>query len=290
MTRTAKPQQPTTRTRRRPTTDPLPQETDGASGVEPDDIDADEPETGPLRRCVVTRERLARERMIRFVVLPPDAEAGRKVGIVVPDLTATLPGRGIWLSARGDVLETARTRGAFARAARCPVTVSPDLTSGLAVALVRRVVETLGLARRAGQAVAGFSKAREWLDGGRAGLVVQASDGSPEERQRFLSGWNGRVPVVAPLDAGQLGSVFGRDHSVHVVLMPGRLAERVQVEAERLAGVLGTLPTAPEALLSGRSKRDKAGRDGAGRDGAGRNKNGDDATGAAGGMARKTGG
>ncbi len=143
----------------------------------------DEPETGPLRRCVVTRERLAKERMIRFVVGPERQ--------VVPDLAARLPGRGIWLSARGDVIETARTRGAFAKAARGPVTVPPDLLSGLQAALVRRIGEHLGLARRAGQAVAGYSKAREWLDKGSAGLVVQAADGSAEERARFLGALDG---------------------------------------------------------------------------------------------------
>ena len=79
--------------------------------------DEPEPETGPLRRCVLTRERLPKERMIRFVV-GPDRQ-------IVPDLAAKLPGRGIWLSASRDVLETARrARGglarAFARAARGP--------------------------------------------------------------------------------------------------------------------------------------------------------------------------
>lgn len=246
--------------RRRPATTDAPPDAQGPAANGRDD-DADEPERGPLRRCIVTRERLAKERMIRFVVLPADAaaavmgkgkasrpgKASRGAGIVVPDLTATLPGRGIWLSARGDVLETARMRGGFARAARCAVTVSPDLTSELAAALMRRIAETLGLARRAGQAAAGFSKAREWLTGGRAGVVVQASDGSPEERQRFLGGWNGRVPVVATLDAAQLGGVFGRDHIVHVVLLPGRLAERVRVESARLEGVRNTLPSATGA-------------------------------------------
>ncbi len=236
---------------------------------------ADEPERGPLRRCIVTRERLEKERMIRFVLLPPDPDAGRKLALIVPDLAATLPGRGIWLSALGDVVETARSRGGFARAARCPVTVSPDLTSELEAALSRRVVETLGLARRAGQAVAGFDKAREWLNGGRAGLVVQANDGSPVERQRFLGGWKERVPVVAPLDAMRLGGVFGRDHAVHVVLMPGRLAERVHSDSMRLEGMRCTRPAATKARSPGKSGAD-AGRD--------------DATGAAGGMVTGTGG
>jgi uncharacterized protein len=171
--------------------------------------------------------------MIRFVVGPDRA--------LVPDLAATLPGRGIWLSARGDVLETARAQGglgrAFARAARGPVTVPPDLPALLEVALVRRIGELLGLARRAGQAVAGFDKAREWLRTGRGRLILQASDGSAAERARFLSGVGDSVGVWAPLSAAALGRVFGRDHVVHVAIAPGRLAERLAIEAERLGGL-----------------------------------------------------
>ncbi len=130
------------------------------------------------------RERLPKERMIRFVVGPDR--------VLVPDLAATLPGRGMWLSASGDVIQAARAQGglgrAFARAARGPVTVSPDLPAVLEAALVRRIGELLGLARRAGQAVAGFDKAREWLRSGRGRLILQASDGSVAERARFLAG------------------------------------------------------------------------------------------------------
>jgi uncharacterized protein len=201
-----------------------------------DQVAEEEPEeTGPLRRCIITRERLPKERMIRFVVGP-----GR---VLVPDLTATLPGRGIWLSASGDVLETARAQGglgrAFARAARGPVTVPPDLPAVLEAALIRRIGELLGLARRAGQAVAGFDKAREFMRTGLARLVLQASDGSAAERARFLSGTEDSVVVLAPVSAAVLGRVFGRDHVVHVAIAVGRLGERLAVEAGRLNGLRG---------------------------------------------------
>jgi predicted RNA-binding protein YlxR (DUF448 family) len=188
----------------------------------------DEPETGPLRRCIVTRERLAKERMIRFVVGPDRA--------VVPDLGAKLPGRGMWLSARGDVLESARTRGAFARAARAPVNVPQDLADRVRAGITHRIGELLGLARRAGQAVAGHEKAREWLRTGRAALILQASDGSDEERRRFLGGAKD-IPVLAPLSAAVLGTVFGRDRVVHVAVAPGKLVALLTAEAERLAGL-----------------------------------------------------
>ncbi len=198
------------------------------------DIDApteDEPETGPHRRCIVTREVQPKERMLRFVV-GPDRE-------IVPDIVGKLPGRGMWLSARGDVLETALSRGAFMRAARGQVTFPSDLRARIEDGLRGRVRDLLGLARRAGQAVSGWQSAREWLHAGRAGLLVQAADGSLAERARF----GGRdIPAVTPLSAVELGVVFGRDHAVHVVVSPGRLADAIRTEAERLAGFAGTPP------------------------------------------------
>ena len=202
-----------------------------AAGEAPEEAESEaEAEFGPLRRCAVTRERDYRARMIRFVVAPG--------GSIVPDIHAKLPGRGIWLSARRDVLETAAKRGAFARAAKAAVSVPADLAHQVESGLVRRVTELLGLTRRVGQAVSGFQKARERLQAGRAGLVVQASDGSMEERARFLSGVKD-VPVATPLPAAALGAVFGRDHVVHVVIAHGRLAEALAIEADRLAGVTG---------------------------------------------------
>jgi uncharacterized protein len=203
-------------------------------------------ERGPTRRCIVTREHGERTEMLRFA-LSPDRQ-------IVPDLAAKLPGRGFWLSARADVVEAAQSRGAFARAARGPVILPPDLLSVLRAGLTRRVIDFLGLARRAGQAVSGFAKARDVLVAGRARLVVQASDGSLEERHRFLSGARD-ITTVQPLTAAELGAVFGRDHVVHVAITPGRLAEALIVDATRLAGVSGQLGGTEKIAASAGLKR-----------------------------------
>ena len=209
--------------------------------AEPDiaELDEGEPEPeleqGPLRRCLVTREQGQRAEMLRFAVSPE--------GRVVFDVTATLPGRGLWLSARPGVLHQAIRRGAFARGAKAPVvdgvkapvTVPPGLADEVKAALNRRLIDLLGLARRSGAAISGFEKARDWLQIGGAGLVVQAADGSAEERARFVGGRD--IPVVAVLSAAALGKVFGRDHTVHVVISPGRLAAMIEIEARRLQGV-----------------------------------------------------
>ncbi len=178
---------------------------DGAAGPDGEaDAPEDEPERGPLRRCIITREQGERERMLRFVIGPERR--------VVPDLAARLPGRGIWLSARADVVENAKIRGAFARAARGPVIVPADLLALLQAGLAGRVGDFVGFARRAGEAVAGFAKAREWLVSGRAVLVLEASDGSVDERARLLSGVRWTMAGVAPVGAGgSAGPAAGGD-------------------------------------------------------------------------------
>jgi hypothetical protein len=190
-------------------------------------FEEDEPEKGPLRRCLVTREQGKREEMLRFAMAPD--------GRVVFDVTATLPGRGLWLSAQPGVLHQAIRCGVFARAAKAQVVVLPSLADEVTAALTRRLTDLLGLARRSGAAISGFEKAREWLQIGGAGLVVQAADGSIDERARFVGGRD--IPVVAILNAAALGKIFGREHTVHAVISPGRLAKMIEIEALRLQGV-----------------------------------------------------
>ena len=204
-----------------------------ATQPEPDSAEQDDArdhaEAGPLRRCLVLRESFVRETMLRFVVGPERQ--------LVFDVGATLPGRGLWLSASGDVLDMSLKRGVFARAAKTQVLVPPDLREIVETALRRRILDLLGLARRSGNAIAGFEKAREWLVGGKAGFVMQAVDGSPDERARFIGGRN--IPVGMVLTSGELGRIFGREQAVHVVIAPGGLATKMQNEVLRLAGVAG---------------------------------------------------
>jgi hypothetical protein len=171
--------------------------------------------------------------MLRFV-LGPEAE-------LVFDAPATLPGRGMWLSASGIVVEQALKRGVFPRAAKTQLRIPPDLRSRIETLLRNRLVELLGLARRSGNAIAGFEKGREWLASGKAGLIVQALDGSPEERARFAG--SKKIPVATVPSAAALGKIFGRDHTVHAVIADGRLARMIEVEAARLQGVAAGSPS-----------------------------------------------
>ena len=116
--------------------------------------DRDEPE----RRCIATGETQPRGGPIRFVV-GPDAT-------VVPDITGKLPGRGMYVSADRDALELAVKRRLFSRAAKMQVTAPEDLAQQVHDLQARRVIELIAMARKAGQAVAGYEKTRDWLRNG----------------------------------------------------------------------------------------------------------------------------
>ena len=181
---------------------------------------------GPERRCIVSGESGATVGLIRFVVGPDDA--------VVPDLAGKLPGRGIWVSADRAALETAVKKRLFARAARAPVTAPADLADLVEAGLVRRLVETIALARKAGQAVAGYEKVREWLARGQAAALVQAADGSERGRAK-LRPPAGPESHVTCLSGRELGMAFGRENVIHAALAAGGLSGRVVDEAARLA-------------------------------------------------------
>lgn len=192
------------------------------------DKDRDDPE----RRCISTGAVGPKPGLIRFVISPE--------GHILPDIMGKLPGRGIWVSANRKALDKAATKGLFARAAKRPVTVAPDLAAMVEAALVRRVVELTSLARKAGEAVAGFEKVKDWLEKDRAAVLIQASNGSERGKTKL---WppepldEDDEVFIGCLTAQEIGLAFGREHVIHAALAAGGLTTRVVEEAARLAGL-----------------------------------------------------
>ena len=175
--------------------------------------------------------------MIRFVLSPE--------GEVVPDLAGKLPGRGAWVTAERALVERAAKKRLFSRSFRTQAQVPEDLADRLEAQLAQRLIELIGLARKAGQAVAGFEKVRERLRAGQkgrpVGALVEATDGAADGRGK-LARLAGGIPVVAVLTGRELGLAFGRDFAIHAALDRGGFADRAIAEALRLEGLRVTAP------------------------------------------------
>jgi hypothetical protein len=166
--------------------------------------------------------------LLRFVV-GPDGE-------IVPDVEARLPGRGLWLTPRRDIVERAVAKRIFARAARRPVAAPPELADRVETLLARRCGDALGLARRAGIAVAGFDRVGDAVRRGQVGLLLQAVDGAEGGRGKLAALGHG-LPVAGVLTAAELGAAFGRERIVHTAVGDGRLCRRLMLDLSRLAGL-----------------------------------------------------
>jgi predicted RNA-binding protein YlxR (DUF448 family) len=202
------------------------------TAIFPEDADLPEAE-GPERRCIATGAVRPKAELIRFVV-GPDGE-------VVPDLAERLPGRGLWVSAEREALRRAQAKGLFAKAARQSVRTPDDLVDRVEALLHRSCIDLIGMARRAGQAVAGYEKVHAWLAEGRAAVLLAASDGAADGRAKLaaLAAAVRPVPLVEIFSADTLGMAFARDRMVHAAIARGGLAERLVAQAARLNGIRG---------------------------------------------------
>ena len=186
-----------------------------------------EREGGLDRRCIATGESAPREGLIRFVA--------DERGQVLPDLGEKLGGRGVWVSARRDALEKAVAKGMFARSFKRSVTAADDLPERVETLLVRRAVEALALARKAGQAVCGFERVREALLSGKVAGLLAAADGS-DDGKRKLRALAEDAAIVGALDGAELGLAFGRESVIDAALLDGGATTRALRETRRLGG------------------------------------------------------
>jgi predicted RNA-binding protein YlxR (DUF448 family) len=189
------------------------------------------------RRDIVSGQVMDETGLIRFVAGPD--------GAVVPDLARKLPGRGLWVAADRASVETAAKKGLFARAAKAKVTAPPDLADQVESLLKRRLLQGLGLARRAGELTSGFEKASAAIDAGRAAWLIEASDGAADGRRKLWGKTRKRtppIPIFGLFSAEELGLALGAENVIHTAFLAGRAADRWAQDALRLSGFCPLLP------------------------------------------------
>ncbi|WP_417309170.1 RNA-binding protein [Devosia sp.] len=198
------------------------------------------PRTETERLCALTREVKPVDDLIRFVVSPDDE--------VVPDTDAKAEGRGVWISLGAKFVAEAQKKKAFARSLKAEVKVPDDLAGLTRKRLEARLLQSLGIARKAGQLLTGAGKVKSAIEAGEVIGLITASDGAEDGRNKLagsLKGFTlaaqeaGLNPAVAPhfemLDSGQLGLALGTENVIHAALIRGGAAQAAVQRAERLA-------------------------------------------------------
>ncbi len=186
-----------------------------------------------LRTCVVSRASRPPDELIRFVASPD--------GQVVPDLSRRLPGRGIWVTAERTAVAEAVKRKAFAKSLKKQITAPADLADVVDRLLVKRSLEALSLANKAGLVTTGFTRVEAELISGSVAVLLHASnaavDGAGKLDRRFaaISAQAGTRPLIfQELTSEQMSLALGRPNVVHAALSAGGATTKFLNEASRM--------------------------------------------------------
>jgi hypothetical protein len=178
------------------------------------------------RMCIVTRNVLDESALIRFVRSPD--------GTVVPDLDRSLPGRGVWVSLGRSRVGEAQKKGLFSRGFKAEARAGASLPDLVADLLRKSALSYLSLARKAGDAVAGFAKCEELLGKKRARLLFHAKEAAGDGRRKLGRLADESVETIDVFTEPELDLAFGRSPVVHAAVAKGGLADRLLAAARKI--------------------------------------------------------
>jgi predicted RNA-binding protein YlxR (DUF448 family) len=186
------------------------------------------------RTCAGCRSEHDKTELIRFVRDPS--------GQLLVDYRQKLPGRGVYTCIKLDCIIQAVTRGGFARSYKQAVTV-PDhemLIQEIVRSLKLRILNLIGMARKAGAIVSGSQSVLQELAKPAASLLLVASDAAEGTADKILNRAKGaNIPFFKLFDKQTFGSAVGRDERSHLVLTNKKFARNLILEIDRLKNIAG---------------------------------------------------
>jgi hypothetical protein len=177
------------------------------------------------RTCIVTRRVMPPEQLLRFARAPD--------GQVVPDLKRNLPGRGVWVSLSRAAVAEAVARKTFSRAFGEASSAAPELPEQVAGLLRRQALGLVSLAKKAGQAVAGFDKVEEMARRDEAGILLHAREAAADGRRKIDRLASPGTEIVNFFGVNELDLAFGRSNVIHAAVRKGPLAAQLALAVQR---------------------------------------------------------
>ena len=183
-----------------------------------------------MRRCVVTGESYPRAQLLRFVASPE--------GVLVFDVKANLPGRGIWVYPKSDYVEQAIEKKLFARGAKQAVKVPEDLIERVEKILKQRMLNLLQRAWQSRQMVSGFEKVASALRNEESYLLLHASDAAEDGCRKLNKLVDDSARIVSSVGREELAQALGMANPVHLSIQSVGMAKSFMAAYKVWAGFL----------------------------------------------------
>lgn len=186
------------------------------------------------RTCTGCRKVHEQSDLIRYVRDPG--------GQLLIDYRHKLPGRGAYTCVDRDCILSAVKQRGFSRSLKQEVTVpeAEQLLEGVATSLKTRILNLLGMARKAGAVVSGSNTVLQELNKPTSELLIVAVDAADGTAEKILNkAMRNEILSVRLFDKQTLGSAVGRDERSHLVLTNKQFARNIILEIDRLKNIAG---------------------------------------------------
>lgn len=164
------------------------------------------------RACHITGQSAAPAQLLRFVSAPD--------GQLTPDLTGKLPGTAVYVLARHQVVAQL---------------LDGDWADKTGQLMQRHALAQLGLARKAGVLVLGYTKTEAALAKGEVALLLAAHDGAVHGKKALAAKARAQgIEICAFFGRAELGMALGRTNVIHAGLTDAAWAARIGEQVLRL--------------------------------------------------------
>lgn len=177
------------------------------------------------RKCILTGQILAKEDLLRFVLLQD--------GRLVPDFNKKLEGRGIYISNSLRLLQGLTVKSPLNKIFHTNVIIDSQLPQTVEQILHKRGLEAVNLARKAGDLVLGFEKVKETIQKGKAAFVIEASDAGDDGKQKIATMAGDKVEKFSLYDVATLSEALDRENTVYLVVKKSPMAAMVKQALKR---------------------------------------------------------
>ena len=168
--------------------------------------------------------------MIRFVAGPANE--------VIPDVQRKLPGRGMWVTAGRQFLQTAIEKDLFSRSLRKKVSAHSDLPDLVCNLLKAECLGLLSVAKKAGILISGFSKVEGLIRTDQVAVILHssqaASDGKGKLQQALRVMELHETPMIGLFSGKDLDAAIGLENVTYLALTSGNLSEKFVSLVRRL--------------------------------------------------------
>lgn len=191
------------------------------------------------RTCIVTRAEKSPDEMIRFVVGPDNQ--------VFPDLQRKLPGRGVWVTAKRELLEKAISKKLFAKGFKDKV-IAADTLPQLVEDIMRQMsLQALAMTKKAGLVATGQAKAEAMIREGAALALLQASDAGTDGVKKLAAALKAQkvyeedeTLLIDEFSSEELDKTLNGTNTMYVALLEGGASKKLVEIISRLMNYKAT--------------------------------------------------